>query len=632
MSYKFLAFKIFFLRFVRRVSQWKERVTAFFLSSTKLSGLLLISYLIIIFLWLFLDLYLVKSNEEILRRLKRFPDEWGVYIGIYIFVVSLLTFISSSFNKKHEEAQRLRQSQKERIKLLDDFGPTPKMATFFDDRSIYSAIISSLHRLERKVSSEKTEYAVCMLLCSPALDYHENPGSVDPNHRDQGFQWGLEFRNIVKSLSAKPNVKFEICHLPIGSQSGLNIMEDFIAILANYNSENTDEFNSEFNKLKERTKIVNDDFKRWATDFDDKNRFILRTHTINIPFQIILVNGQDLTEVIVAFAGREILENQKGEDPSIKGFFSSDPWVVKTFHKIFRDYTELHRREPFVPVHTRNIIQQHKSTGAHSLENYYFGMIPKLEVMQGVFSPAFGNASKFITWAIDKILTTPSGCCTKVLDIGSGTGVLALTAYNVMKNANVEQPIVVALEPDPGAFQNLKKNIEENCEGEIDVRQWELKGVWKNNGKQAKELIDSFFVDSTDTRVQLEEKYQVIISDLPFVDADNLNGDRRFLDLHHKSHQVLFKLISGDGVLEKNGILLTTFSSLGGPEDIQVFENLIRDSGLQVIQRVDFFEEEYMWMVYIIMRKADFDSNQQRFWWKRLQVNNYKKDTEETHQ
>ena len=71
-------------------------------------------------------------------------------------------------------------------------------------------------------------------------------------------------------------------------------------------------------------------------------------------------------------------------------------------------------------------------------------------------------------------------------------------------------------------------------------------------------------------------------------------------------------------LLAEDGLLVTAFSSLGGPEDIAGFERHITDNSLQVIQRVEFYESGYMWMVYVLMRKESYEACGDRLWWKVL--------------
>nr|VFK05258.1 MAG: hypothetical protein BECKH772B_GA0070898_105561 [Candidatus Kentron sp. H]VFK05639.1 MAG: hypothetical protein BECKH772A_GA0070896_105751 [Candidatus Kentron sp. H]VFK09018.1 MAG: hypothetical protein BECKH772C_GA0070978_105701 [Candidatus Kentron sp. H] len=64
---------------------------------------------------------------------------------------------------------------------------------------------------------------------------------------------------------------------------------------------------------------------------------------------------------------------------------------------------------------------------------------------------------------------------------------------------------------------------------------------------------------------------------------------------------------------------------LGGPDDIAELDRHIRCHSLQVIQRVEFYESEYMWMVYVLMKKQDFDDYGGQFWWNMLDAKNTRK-------
>ena len=567
--------------------------------------------------------------------LKRFLDDTGPFLGGMSVITTIVFYFASHVNKKWEDSIRLLKTQKERIRLLNNFEPTQQMIEFFDNRSIYNAIISMLDRLSKE-PDEGDSKQLCMLLCSPALDYWQNPKSMSPANISE-FKWGLEFRDRVKQLVAKGkgSIRFHVCHLPLSSLSGVNVMKDFIAALSTYIVQSDDQFKSDdkfesddnfqkvFDSLWERAEMIAKDFESWATDKDSKHRFKVETHTINIPFQIVLVNSNDFTEVVVSFAGRDVLERE--QKYGVKGFFSSDPYVVKTFHEVFKTYVESRGRIPYIPPHTRQVAVQHERTGCHLIPSFYYGLVKQLNVAAETFSPTIGNSSKFTVWLLHKLLTTGNpgepthwrNKIQKILDVGAGTGVLSLAAASVLrdrcKRTNYK---IVAIDSCPHAYKLLLANC--SSDKNIEVRPWTLCSTADKHG----EIVRSWF--ENDNRVEEEIKgdfksFDLIVGDLPFVHAqERTKSDLRFLDLDHRLHQALMWVGAHTQLLAQNGLLVTAFSSLGGPEDIAEFERHINNNSLQVIQRVEFYESGYMWMVYVLMKNKDYEAFKDRLWWKVL--------------
>lgn len=566
--------------------------------------------------------------------LKRFCDDAGPFLGGWSFIATIIFYFASHENKKWEDSIRLLKTQKERIRLLNNFEPTQPMIEFFDNRSIYNAIISMLDRLSKE-PDEGDEKKICMLLCSPALDYWHAKSKSPANISE--FKWGLEFRDLVKKLVVKgKGFKFHVCHLPFSSLSGVNVMKDFIAALSTYiiqdqfKSDNKFESDNNFQKvydlLWQRAGMIAKDFELLSTDEDSKDRFKVDTHIINIPFQIVLVNSNDFTEVVVSFAGREVLERE--QKYGVKGFFSSDPFVVKTFHEVFKTYVESRDRIPYIPPHTRKVAIEHGESKCEPIKSFYYGLVKELNVAPETFSPIIGNSSKFTVWLLDKLLTTGNpgepthwrNKIQKILDVGAGTGVLSLAAASVLRDrcnrTNYKIIAIDMMDPLSDAFKFLKSNC--SCDKNIEVHPWTLCSTVDKDG----EIERSWFENDTRGEVKIKgdfDSFDLIVGDLPFVHAqERTKSDLRFLDLDHQLHQALMWVVANTQLLAKNGLLVTAFSSLGGPEDIAEFERYIQNNSLQVIQRVEFYESGYMWMVYVLMKKDDYKTYGNRLWWKVL--------------
>jgi 16S rRNA G966 N2-methylase RsmD len=583
-------------------------------------------------LWL---LFGTPKGTTFAEKAAEFSSAWGLWLCIWSVGATVLTWLLSLPPSESAEEQRLRRLQKERVRVLDGFEPTSGMKFFHDDRSIYTAIVDSLSRLkaaEPRIAQKNAECDVCMLLCSPAMDYQREAYKEDINIMRE--QWGKEFIDKVVAVSTIPTLYMDICHLPMGLESGTNAMRNFLSVLASYLSQTPEGFRAALEALEAKTAWVLSD---WIPTLKERagNRLTTRDHTINIPFQIVLVNCAEFKEVVVSFAGREILEKHRSGSPApsrfeklkqassapspIKGFFSSDPYVVETFHCIYHDYVRTSGREQFIPIQTLEVMEKHRTFGAHRhiLQNYYHGTLPTLRVLPGSFSPAIGNSTKFTTWAIDKILTTgyrggTQHWCRKILDVGAGTGVLGLVAQRIVEAASATQPELLAVEASASGVANLR----ENCQGvqNVQIKQWQLKA----------DQAGGYFEDVNRSRVALGSDFgpfDLIIGDLPFLDAcDGGRNDMRFLDPKHSSHQNLFRAVQDERWLNRNGWLVTSFSSLGGPEDVAAFERFIRNNNLHVVQCFDFYEAGYMWMVYAIKRAKDFLAEGDRFWWNRLGV------------
>ncbi len=537
--------------------QQKVKSLIWWLSGQKnIAWIMLIGYILIFFEWLFFSGPSTSAQASPLEQFwdKRLPiiAIWGIFIA---FMNSILPHVRS----ESEQANRLRRTQKERIRILDNFGPANRMIEFFDDRSIYNAIISMLDRLsnEPNLNAGETRYEVCMLLCSPALDYPENPESKSTSGR---FEWGLEFRDRIEDLAGRRAIGFDICHLPLDSFSGINAMKDFIAVLANYIAKSDDDFQNAFDSLWRRAEAVATDFTHWAGELSDKkHRFHVKTH-VDIPFQIVLVNSAKFTEVVISFAGRDILERE--QEYEVKGFFSNDPYVVKTLHEVFKTYVQSKGQIPYIPPHTCAVIKEHEVFGDHIIPSFYYDLVKNLHVPKETFSPAIGNSSKFVVWLLDKLLTaecseTGSHWCRRVLDVGSGTGVLALASSAVLRKCIGEDYSVVALDSCPHAW----KVLSENCDSDKNIKVFPWKLCYKENSQGG--IESSWFQNEKGKKVEIQGdflNFDLIIADLPFVHAKP--SDLRFLDLNHSLHQAFFKIAADTSLLSRNGRIVTAFSSL----------------------------------------------------------------------
>lgn len=610
--------------------------------------------------------------------LKQLYDETAPFTFAWSVFVGAVSLAATGAYQKWLAATSLRESQKQRIRILNNFHPSSRMRELFDKRSIYDAIMGMLRRLQLEQEKSqgikpagKIHYNVCMLLCSPALDYWANEES-----RTAGAeipQWGLEFRNIVEKLVANTNTEFHVCHLPVLPSSGVNALSNFLSALAAFTiqTENQfkpdnagrskvisalaayirdnnvvsemenpgksaplveeDAFRNVYGLLWHRSKMVANDFSQWSNDADKKDRIHLQTHTINIPFQVLLVDSEEFMEVVISFAGREVLERK--QEREIKGFYSSDPYVVKTFREVFLTYIDSRGRFPYIPPHTSNISARHDEIGAHLIPSYYNNLVKNLYVLPQAFSPVVGNSTKFTVWLLDKLLTTgnPDGSLywghsvKKVLDVGSGTGVLALACSAILRDrCSNNNYSIMAIDSCPYAQQILKMNTAQDKT--ITIKPWALS--FKEDDKAG--IADPCFKDDAGRQVPISGEFagfDLIIADLPFVHAQaRTNSDLRFLDYNHDLHQALFRMLKpkDSRLLSQKGLLVTAFSSLGGGDDIAEFKRYVHENDLQITQRVDFYESGYAWMVYVLMRNEGYKLFEDKLWWKALGADNFK--------
>ena len=585
---------------------WNELVRFFkrhrlrFLSPARIAVTAIVGFVCMFVIWLTRDI--PQPNELFFPRLKRFTEEYSFLLYVYAFIIPLLIWWIDKLHAMSEE-EKLRRIQKQRVRILDGFAPSPATVRLFSNRSIYNSIISTLGRLEEKrgtsMEGGEIRFRVCLLLCSPALDYPNNPQKP----------WGAEFVNKISQFVNHSNIHIDICHLPIEPMLGFNPMEDFLSVLADVIKDKPENFASTHRMLVQRTTEIANEIKRWATLDEHKARFTIHPPMLNIPFQIVLVLSGDLKEVVVSFAGREILERGDAEP---KGFFSSDPYVVETFHQIYLDYVKQGGRLPFIPPLTKSVIEKHNQQVSHQITNY-LGVIPNLQVDNGCFSPALANSSKFTSWVITKVLTKDDN---RVLDIGSGTGVLALMAQKTLQQLGAATIEIIAVESDKASFNTLQKNCP--AASGVTLKNWCLSPRVEGDRQTGGCFVESGNGGNEVARDQIGQ-FDVIIADLPFVDVkESLARDQRFFDPEHKAHRTLFMAVSKNNWLKDGGKLITAFSSLGGPDDVLRFERLIADNDLQIVQRVDFHESNYLWIVHVIVKKADYDRD--RYWWNKLEA------------
>jgi hypothetical protein len=554
-----------------------------------------------------------------------FATDYGIWLFGYSIVVAFLPAVIERTSLEYED-ERLRRQQKERMKLLTEFTPRDGLARLLGVDSIYRCIVDVLERfcqaVEQGPATARSE--VRMLLCSPALDY---PGRAPYD------EWGTEFLTTLDDLATKRGVKVDMTLLPAEPLSGFHYSDDFIAILADYCAKHEAERTTPRTVAPLDAETIFGHIKARDTDIRGSLGGVGRLQHVqmremaNIPFQIVLTMAGARQEVVVSFAGREILEDRNTEP---KGFHSSDPHVVKTFAEIYEDYVTPKRRLPLAPRHTRNVIQAHRlDSGLYTLGNY-LDLGFDLKVCDGSFSPLFGNSSKFTSWVLSKVMTGAES----VLDIGSGTGVQALVARAVQKKGN-GSPTVVAVEPIGDAFENLLVNCPAGS-GVTAYQYWLV--VEDENGqlKLSSEVKDEGTIEraclaqldgKAYTKVTLDQEFDLVVADLPFCDAKPEDEpDRAFFDLGHREHRALFKALTGAGPngirWKQGGRLVTSFSTLGGPEDVARFEKLIADNHLAVLQRHCFNEADFMWMVYVLTRRSDFDSTAAAadYWREELQV------------
>ena len=356
----------------------------------------------------------------------------------------------------------------------------------------------------------------------------------------------------------------------------------------------------------------------------------------DIPFQMVITKTDKFAEVVVSFAGKNIIEKEEYIEP--KGFHSIDPDVVGAFIDIFKAYTNKHSRIPFKPQHTEEIIEQtmkpHKIKEYHSKTLTNILSVP-IEIPSNTFSPYYANSSKFTTDTLLHILRKDD----KVIEIGSGSGIQVLAALQKLKDLKTKNPIVWAIEPY--AFDLLKKNCLKTPE--IKIKHWILRVKNVNNkdimpakynnqailcdrdkclvkNKQCNNTCKIFDNEIVESDFE-NNKFNIVLGDLPFVSAcinDASDKELAYYDLHHDSHQALLRLFKNATWTAKGAILITAFSTLGGYEDTKNFAQMIQREGLVIVQYFCYLEKDYHWITYCLMKKEDYDTANQggKDYWK----------------
>lgn len=585
------------------------------------------------------------------KERKDFVSFCEEYAGLISFIISTSIIIFQSWWNnsidKEEQTKNRKQSNhlgilslkhKEKVNILEKFGGNIKYHYLGED-SIYGTMIDVLQRLKNEPEDNVNKKVLYLFLCSPVLD---TPERIRGNYSD----WGREFSGILTDLCTtesgltKDNV--HICFLSDEVIMGFKPLKGFVEVLANYCVAYE---KKKKRKPKSAEEIYGTIYAETKRIYDiivnkHKDKYYLRLLE-DIPFQMIITETDKFAEVVVSFAGKTILEKEKSVEP--KGFHSVDRDVVEAFKEIFDAYTNKSDRIPLKPLHTENII---KSTSKeHLIKNYHANTIQDIlttpiRVSANTFSPYYANSSKFTTDTLLHILKKDD----KVIEIGSGSGIQVLAAYKKLVELGTSSPIIWAIEPF--AIDLLR----ENCKGiSIVTKQWmliEKKGENRSghcnsdtnkavlcdkekckspkcihkkcNVAAIHEINDSYFESI---------KFNVILGDLPFVSADTTNASNEemaYYDLHHDSHRILLRLFSNSNWVQKNGILITAFSTLGGYEDTNNFAQMIRDEGLVTVQYFCFLEDDYHWIIYCLMKKDDYDAankDGRNYWKDRFGIN-----------
>jgi hypothetical protein len=543
-------------------------------------------------------------------------DFVGWIMGFYGFLTIIIGFYEFS---KFEKFSLLFQKSKDKIKILNKFSSN----NLFNENSIFENIIELLDRTVSEANAKpNSKVHLKMLLCSPLLDRSTN----NPDN------WGKDFVAKIRSIATTSNIDIKLFHLPNEVISGVNPLQNFTEVLANYAAKNHNI--NELEAFKKIWKSTSDNISILESLAKQTNN----TFTINetklddIPFQVIISKSPLLEEVIVFFAGKSNLENETVSDEP-RGFHSVDPVVIETFDKIFNDYVSLKQRVPIRPEHTQQIINVlNKNATDTQISNYLASSCSDIfkDYISGLnvtikpktFSPAIANSSKFTSRVIQEMIKKDD----IFLEIGAGSGVQTIVGYKMLEKLGNNIPLVFAIENSQTAYNCLLENCKSNSiyKDNDGIR---TSGVYLYNSQLTLDSEISPFENISKDLSNL--KFTFIVADLPFVDTKVKEVDKdlesAFFDEKHKLQESLLKFFStNDTIVDDKARLLTSFSSLGGDLDILSFEMLINKYNLSTIKKIAFVENGYEWITYIIMRKNSFvnylTSEPNRYWWEVLNV------------
>lgn len=533
---------------------------------------------------------------------------------------------------------RARRSQKERVCVLTAFAPKMQSLGLMKQRNVYDRTLEMLGRIPAEDSENGDKHEVCMLLCTPLFDYVGNKSSHTPtlNSAGQlpnGQRWGYEFAEKLEDLSRRTakdsGFTLSLAYLS-KYHAGFRPRDDFHEVLSRYISEKNGDESAHTLGLAHLRKREEEVLGKLEAQCKDNPRLHLLDHLVDIPFQIFLVVGSERNEAIICFAGREVLEQGDGNHDA-QGLYTSDPYVVETLYRVYKTYVGVRTRIPYVPEHTQKVMTEQSalsSSGPYELRNVLGRSGVNLKVNPGVFSPATGNSSKFSAWCIEQHLTKND---LHVLEIGAGTGILTCVAFDRLRELHTNTQAkfsVTALEPTKAGFDNLRANQE--TVAHADARFRTIRGgMFISNGtdlpKFASTVVEYSVEDygpcshtvgiftlneaseSIEGAAQFKgsQLYNLIIADLPFTNANHTDDPttHAYFDPQHREQHCLFRLISASSnLLAQDGRLLTSFSSLGGTQDVIRFERMFEKFGLRAIVRHDFLEAGYAWYVYLLVK------------------------------
>lgn len=541
-----------------------------------------------------------------LKKLEQFVKEEEPELSIALtFYTSLALIITFVRWNRREMILWLHSKQKQRVRLLTRFASE---ALVYDHKSIYDSVIKLLGRCRDEIQSTENQpdIHIQMLLCSPLVDYPS---------RDKTDKWGEEFKSVLHQIitTNNKNVKIDIHFLSEKEYAGICPLNSFTEVLANYIANGADNLTRKglYEALIHKTRNFIHLLESLARH--NERLSVNRVEIVDVPCQIFLYkSGNSMSEVIVSFAGKKQLES--GQEFA-QGIHSVDEDIADSFGDILKSYIS-NKRIAIQPFHTLKVIDQH--TDAHKINNYLKANI-NIEIPERMFSPAYANSSKFTSYVLQNIITNKK---TKIMEIGAGSGVQSLVAYKRLQELGSKLPTVLALEPFDDAYKSLVNNVRRNnclnssntpgircmqaylgCQ--ISAHKFAIAHDCKED--QAKNAVLYNQDSKCLSREKLGLTVDLLIADLPFVNSkvsekskDNLHY--AFFDAEHTAHQCLFSLFKKSDIFAADARLVTSFSSLGGNEDILEFNRLISDKGLVVIQKFDFYEDGYMWFVYIIMK------------------------------